>query len=166
MKKLILNIALLVSLFATVACKATAIHPDTVYTRIAYTVVNIVIPIPNVIINNTTLRRTATLFTMTYNQSAQTVVLNWTIKFYSDSAGTCGAYLGAVIPDYSKEVVASNASFVNPSTGAFVIPDSKGNYPMNYMGQYDFFNYIAETQPLKVHSLIRQYGYQILSWDK
>lgn len=159
MKRILLSLLFFACIFVVKA-------NDTTYKRIAYTPVVIVIQIPNVLINNTTIRRTATLFTMTYNQTAQTVVLNWTIKFYADSSGSYGAYLGSVIPDYSKEVTASNNSFVNPNTGAFLLPDSNGKYSMSYMGQYDFFNMIAESQPLKVHSLIRQYGYQIVYWDK
>lgn len=154
--------ALLVILSINAKCQDTTAQ----YGRIAYTDVAIVINIPDVIINQTVIKRTATLFTMTYNQYTQTLALNWTVKFYANVSGSYGMYLGGFIADYSKEIVATNQSFVNPATGAFVLPDANGKYPMNYMGQYDFFNMIAENQSLKVHSLIRQYGYQILDWSK
>lgn len=160
MKKLILLLCLLASLYAVKA------QDTTTYSRIAYNYVQIVIPIPDIIINQTVIKRTATLFTMTYNQYQQTLALNWTVKCYANVSGAYGMYLGSFIPDYSKENVADNTVFVNPNNGAIMLPDSNGKYSMNYMGQADFFNFLAETQPLKVHALIRQYGLQVLNWDK
>ena len=131
-----------------------------------YSSVLIVINIPDKVINQTTIKCTATLFTMTYNQHTQTLVLNWTIKCYANNAGAYGDYLGSFIPDYSKETIADNTTFVDPSTGVIVFPESNPDSTAAYMGQYDFFNMLAEKQPLKVHDIIRQYGYQVLNWDK
>lgn len=138
----------------------------TTYHRIPYTPIAIVINIPDLVVNGTKVKRTATLFTMTYNMQYQTLSLNWTIKAYADSSGSYSTYLGQFITNYSKESIADDNTFVNPQTGAFLYPDANGKYSMNYMGQYDFFNYLAETQPLKVHDLIRQYGMQVTNWDK
>lgn len=159
MKKCIFLLSMLIGLFA-------AAQDTTTFARINYNPVAIVINIPNVVVNTTTLKRTATLFTMTYNQQSQSLSLNWTIKFYADSLGSYGAYLGNVIPNYSKEIIANNTVFVNPKTGAILLPDINGKYLMPYLGQYDFFNMLAENQPLKVHDMIRLYGQQVLNWDK
>ena len=150
-------------LFAALFSKA---QDTTTYNRIAYTPVAIVINIPDVVINETVYKRTATLFTMIYNQYAQTLSLNWTIKAYADSSGEYSTYLGQFVSNYSKENIADNSVFVNPRTGTFIQADQNGRFPMDYMGQYDYFNMLAETYPMKVHDLIRQYGMQVKNWDK
>jgi hypothetical protein len=126
--------------------------------------VQISIDIPDVLINGTKLKRKATLFTMTYNQSAKYLALSWTVSYWSDSSGFYGKALADIAPSYSRESIADNNTFVNPATGAVLTADSSGHYPMNYMGQYDWFNMLAENQPLQVHDLIRQYGYMITEW--
>lgn len=138
-------------------------------------IVNIEIDIPDLIVNEITIKRKAKLFSMNYNQNAPSLTLTW-IVHYPDLEGVKG-YL-----PYSKQSIADNTTMVDAQTGAIVLPtevqdtnedgtlkvDDNGNpvmvekivYDGNYVGQYDWFNYIAETQPVKVHDMIRQYGMQ------
>ena len=162
MKRILLSLCLFVSLLA--AAQDTTIHQ-----RIIHPPVRIVIDIPDLKINETVLKRKATFFTMTYNQKAESLALNWTVQFYADSSGTYGRYLGGEggsIPDKSKEIIADNSTFVDPATGAIVYSNAAGLYNIDYMGQYDWFNMIAENQPIKVHDMMREYGEKIANWDK
>lgn len=138
--------------------------------------IEIEIDIPDLIVNEIALKRKAKLFTLIYNQATKTLVLSWIVS-YTDLQGVKG------LSSYSKESIADNNTIVDVSTGAILTPiitdvpelDANGNpvldaagnpviasqdisYPGNYIGQYDWFNMIAETQPIKVHDLIRQYG--------
>jgi hypothetical protein len=123
------------------------------------------ITIPDLVINQTKIKRKAELFTMIYNQANKSLVLNWKVSFYSDSSGHYGQPININgISSYSKESVANNTVFVNPSTGAFVEKDEEGNYPEGSMGQYDFFYYLAENQDINVHDLIRAYGAAVTEW--
>lgn len=133
----------------------------------------ITINIADLVIGDTVIKRKATLFTMTYNQFTKTVSLSWTVKSYANNAGEYGDAL-TMIPDYSKESIADNTIFVNPATGEHLqktepIPDTdpvEYDYPMDYMGQYDFFYIMGATQEIRVHDVITQYGNQMTSWDK
>ena len=130
--------------------------------------VNISINISDTVINNTIIKRKADLFTMVYNIDAKFLSLTWKVKHYSDSlvinnghdTSYYGQYLGGLIPDKIKETIADNNSFVNANTGDFVFPDEQGNFPTNIpvMGQYDYFNYVAEHVPIIVNDLIRYHG--------
>jgi hypothetical protein len=115
--------------------------------------VRIVIDIPDLVVNNITIKRQAELFTMTYNQSSKYLSLSWIVT-YPDLSNVKG------FSPYSKESIADNTTTVDVTTGAILTPDAEGNYPGDCIGQYDWFNYIAETQPIKVHDMIRQYGLQ------
>lgn len=117
--------------------------------------IDIEISIPPIIIGGTTLNRKAKLFTMTYNQHEKYLTLSWTVSYYSDN-GELIDIKG--IDSYSKESIANNTTMVDIQTGAILIPDSTGAYSGNYIGQYDWFNMIAEKQSLNVHNLIRAYG--------
>ena len=134
--------------------------------------IKIEISIPDLVLLTVTLKRKATLFTMTYNQATKSLVLSWIIS-YPDMHGING------ISSYSKELIADNSIMVDVNTGAVLTPtitaavtDAQGNiitpeqisYPGDYIGQYDWFNNLAETQPIKVHGLIRQYGLQA-TWN-
>jgi hypothetical protein len=145
MKKLILLFSILFSLSATAQQ-----YP-------------IVLDIPDVVIQGTTLKRKASLFTMTYNLGRQYVSLNWEVTYYA--AKDDGTYGDAIsfIPKYTKESVADNTTKVD-STGTIVYPDSSGNYPPGVIGQFDFFNNIAENVPVLVNTLIRQYGEAVKEW--
>lgn len=139
MKKLILLFSILFSLSATAQQ-----YP-------------IVLDIPDVVIQGTTLKRKASLFTMTYNLGRQYVSLNWEVTYYAaKSDGTYGEEI-TFIPKYTKENVADNTVKVD-STGTIVLPDAEGNYPSGVIGQFDFFNNVAENVPVKVNAVIRQYG--------
>lgn len=139
MKKLILLFSILFSLSATAQQ-----YP-------------IVLDIPDVVIQGTTLKRKASLFTMTYNLGRQYVSLNWEVTYYA--AKEDGSYGDEItfIPKYTKENVADNTVKVD-STGTIVLPDAEGNYPSGVIGQFDFFNNVAENVPVKVNAVIRQYG--------
>lgn len=120
----------------------------------------ITINIPDVQVGNTILKRKAQLFTMIYNQNNKSLVLNWVVKYYADNEGEYGEELTASgISSYSKESVANNTVFVNPSTGAFVAEGTPGA-----IGQYDFFYYLAENKDINVHDLIRAYGASVEEW--
>ncbi len=115
--------------------------------------VNIEINIPDIVVNGITIKRKAKLFKMTYNQDGQSLSLTW-IVYYTDLISVKG------FSPYAKESIADNTTMVDVNTGAILIADENGAYPGNYIGQYDWFNMIAETQPVKVHDMIRQYGMQ------
>jgi hypothetical protein len=123
----------------------------------------IVLEIPDVVIQGTTLKRKASLFTMTYNISKQYVSLNWEVTYYAKKLnGDYGDEI-AFIPKYTRESVADNTTKVD-STGTILQPDLSGNYPPYAIGQFDFFNNMAENIPILVNSIIRQYGQAIREW--
>lgn len=119
--------------------------------------VSIEIEIPDLNVNGITLKRKASLFTMTYNQAAKYLALSWIVS-YPEMEGVKG------FSPYSKESIADNTTMVDVQTGDILTPDEDGNFPGNYIGQYDWFNMVAETQNIEVHDLIRQYG-QKAEWD-
>jgi len=127
--------------------------------------VEIIIDIPDLVVGELFLKRKAELFTMTYNQSSKYLTLTWIVS-YPDLQGIKG------LSSYAKESIADNRTMVDVATGAILSPlkdengenilDENGNntYEGNYVGQYDWFNMVAETQSVKVHDMIRQYGLQ------
>lgn len=118
------------------------------------------INITDVVINQTKIKRKAELHTMIYNQANKSLVLNWKVSYYADSSGHFGQPININgISSYSKESIANNTVFVNPSTGAFVAEGTPGA-----IGQYDFFYYLAENQDINVHDLIRAYGAAVTEW--
>lgn len=141
--------------------------------RIELSTPQITINIADLVIGDTVIKRKATLFTMTYNQSTKTVALSWTVKSYANDNGNYGDAL-TIIPDYSKESIADNNVAVNPATGQILektepIPNTdpvEYDYPMDYVGQYDFFYTMGANVAIKVHDVITQYGNQMTSWDK
>lgn len=117
----------------------------------------IVIEIPDVIVDGTILKRKASLFTMTYNLGKQYVALSWEVSYWAvKEDSTYGEEL-TFIPKYTKENVADNTTKVD-STGTIVPPNPDGTYPPGVIGQFDFFNNVAENVPVKVNAVIRQYG--------
>ena len=131
------------------------------------------INVPDLVIDGTIIKRKAHLFTMIYNQHSKQVVLNWTVKSYADNGGEYGGYL-SFIPDYSKESIADNNVAVNPATGEILqktepMPDTEPveyDYPMDWVGQYDFFYTMGKNTDIKVHDVITAYGQQIENWEK
>jgi hypothetical protein len=129
--------------------------------------VRIEIDIPDLVIGEVSLKRKATLFTLIYNQSVKTLTLSWIVS-YPDIEEAKG------ISPYTRESIADNTTMVDVATGAILTPtvtvdeetgENITTYPGDYIGQYDWFNMIAETQQLQVHDMIRQYGVQVSSWD-
>lgn len=126
--------------------------------------IEIEIDIPDLVTGAVTLKRKAKLFTLIYNQATKALTLSWIVSYPELNAKG--------ISSYSKESTADNTTMVNVQTGEVLQPEIITNaegviettYPGNYIGQYDWFNYVAETQPLNVHDLIRQYGMQA-NWD-
>ena len=123
---------------------------------------SITINVPDTVVNSTILKRKATLFTMIYNQSAKSLSLTWTVRYYSDSLGLYGSDISDIIPDYARTSIADNDVFVNPANGAII----DGVPTIDYMGQYDWFNMVAESMSINVHAMIRQYGLAITNWNK
>lgn len=128
--------------------------------RIEYNAITITLDIPDVVINDTIIKRKAELFTLTYNQTAKALSLNWIVKHYSNDNGAYGEYIPYLIANKSKESVADNLVIVNANTGEILQPDAEGNYPdeIETIGQYDWFNRLGEYQPINVHNLIKSYG--------
>jgi hypothetical protein len=157
MKKLLFFLLLVSSL----VCKASA-PLDT-----SFHALQIVMNIPDLVKGNTTIKRKAQLKSMFYNPCDSVLNLVWAVKHYSeDDNGNYGDYLGAFIPDFIKPTTADNTVMVNTSTGAFVYKDSNGNYPnVLYIGQFNFFQRLAQYQPIIVNNLILQYG-QATNWSE
>jgi len=130
-----------------------------------YTPIRLEIDIPDLVINDTIIKRKIQLFTMIYNQQSKYLVLNWVIKHFADDDGKYGEYLINIIPDKTRESIADNTTLVNSQTGEFIYMDENNEYPEDvyYMGQYDFFNMIAENMSFNIHDMIRQYG-QMITW--
>lgn len=130
--------------------------------------VQIVLEISDKVLGATTLKRKANFFTMIYNQGNKSLVISWTVEYFSsNSDNTYGDSMSNMISSFSKESIADNTTIVDQSTGVILFQNSDGTYgdgTQTVMGQYDWFNMIAETQQLPVHNMIRQYGSQI-NWD-
>lgn len=143
--------------------------------------VDIVLEIPDVIIDATTLKRKAKLYALIYNMATRQVSISWTVShFAANEDGSYGADLSSFIPSYSKEQIATNQVPVNPVTGMPLDPEavestfvqnedgSTTEIPSNvpWVGQYDFFNNMGENAPVKVHDVIRQFGMGLQNWNK
>ena len=122
----------------------------------------IVIDIQSDTINNTILHKTATLFTMIYNQGNKSLSLTWTVKHYADSLGKKGKYIGDIAPDYSITSTADNDVKVTFPDGVII----EGEPTVDWVGQYDYFNYAARKAPILVHNMIKQYGAGVSNWKK
>jgi hypothetical protein len=145
--------------------------------------VDIVLEIPDVVIDATTLKRKAKLFALIYNMNTKQVSISWTVCHYAaDDDGSYGADLSSFIPSYSKEQIATNEVPVNPVTGFPLDPeDIKPTIVTDpitgevlevipsltpWVGQYDFFNNMGENVPVKVNDVIRQFGQGLQDWSK
>ena len=123
----------------------------------------IVLEIPDVVIDGTVLKRKASLFTMTYNLGKLYVSLSWEVSYWATNPDSTYGEQLTFIPKYTKESVADNTTKVD-STGTIVPPNPDGTYPPGVIGQFDFFNNVAENVPVLVNTLIRQYGEAVKEW--
>lgn len=130
--------------------------------QILYNSEPIVLEIPNKIVDNTIVKRKAILTEMVYNQVHKVLSITWEVEHFSqmpdDTYGT--SLKSTLAPSKIKISKADNDRLVNPTTGQ-KLTNTDG---VDYMGEYDWFYMMAETQPLMVHNLIRQYGNEI-DWD-
>jgi len=138
--------------------------------------VEIEIEIPDIVIDETIIKRKAKCFSLVYNRNSQEVALAWTVKHYAATATGYGEYL-SFIPDWGLTSVADNTTMCDVTNGKpiykiVVGQDENGNDIMdydpaiNYTGQYDFFSNLAETQPVMIHQMMIQFGNDVVSWDK
>lgn len=126
----------------------------------AQTFLPIKINIPDVVINQTKIKRKAELFTMTYNHKYKYLALSWEVTYYADSLGQYGQPISINgINSYTKESIADNKTKVNPANGEVLDIETPGS-----VGQYDFFYNLAEHQNINVHGLIRSYGAAVKEW--
>lgn len=128
--------------------------------------VDIILDIPDVTIDATTFKRKAKLFALIYNMSTKQVSISWVVSHYAKNPdGSYGDSLSQIIPDYSKEQIATNNVPVNPITGHPIDPASIDDNT-DYIGQYDFFNNMGENVPVKVHDIIKEFGLGLQNWEK
>jgi hypothetical protein len=134
------------------------------------------IPIPDIEIEQTLIKRKAKLFSLIYNKGSKEVAIAWTVQHYAATAEGYGNYL-SFIPDWSLTSVADNTTMCDVTNGfpiekVEVRQDENGNPIMdynlkvNYTGQYDFFCQLAETQPVMIHQMIIMFGNNVTSWEK
>jgi len=132
------------------------------------------IAIPDLILGNSKLKRKATLYSFTYDQLNQNLSLAWKIEFFETLAdGSYGVLIEKQgINSYVKNVEANNTIMVEVATGNELYPsevittDAQGvetktmvyDESIAYTGQYDWFNALAEGQPIEIHNMIRLYG--------
>lgn len=127
------------------------------------------ISIPDLVVDNTVIKREAYCSRMEYNIDAKNVVVFWIVQHFSTQEdGTKGIYMGDFIPDYIRPNIADNTTMCDVTTGIPIQPDSEGNYPegVNYTGQFDFFMNMGEYTPIVVNQVIKQFGQGITDWSK
>lgn len=128
----------------------------------------IILDIPDLVYNDTIIKRKAEVFNLVYNLSNKFVSVTFLIKHYSNNNDAYGDYLPS-IPDKLKEIVADNTIIVDSSTGQIIkdvnqYQDENGSWTIDVIGQYDFFNRIGENYDVNIHNLIRSYASQA-DWD-
>jgi len=135
---------------------------------------DIILEIPDIVVDSTVLKRKAKLFALVYNTTEKFVTLSWVITTYAaNEDGSYGNELSQFIPPYKREQIATNNIPVNPLTGVPIDPEliqptitinpvtgeeisTPSTIP--WIGQYDFFNNIGENVSIKIHDVIRQFG--------
>lgn len=135
---------------------------------------DIILEMPDIVVDSTVLKRKAKLFSLVYNTAEKFVTLSWVVTTYAaNDDGSYGNDLSAFIPVYRREQIATNNVPVNPVTGVPISPEliaptitidpetgeeivTPSNIP--WVGQYDFFNNVGENLPIKIHDVIRQFG--------
>lgn len=142
------------------------------YTLLHYSTEPITINIPPLKIGNSIVMQKARVHAMTFNQKHKSVSVSCEILAYAfeganfnDTSYTDNSNYGArieSIPIRGVEILATNATLVNPATGAIIRNPTSGQV----VGQYDFFYFISTYQPVKVNELIAQYLQQNEDWSK
>ena len=142
------------------------------YTLLHYATEPITINIPALKIGNSVVMQKARVHAMIFNQKSKTVSVSTEILAYAfegstftDTSYKSNANYGERITDIPMrgvEILATNTTFVNPSTGAIIRNPTSGMV----VGQYDFFYFISTYQPVKVNELIAQYLQQNTDWSK
>jgi hypothetical protein len=138
--------------------------------------IEIEIPIPDIQIGQTVIKRKAKLFSLIYNKGSKEVAITWTVQHYAATADGIGEYL-SFIPDWSVTSVADNTTMCDVSNGfpigmIEVGKDDDGDPvfdydpKINYTGQYDFFCQLAQNKPVLIHAMIIQFGQKVKSWEK
>lgn len=117
---------------------------------------DIIVEITDLVLGNTKLKRKATFETLIYNKKSGVLSVAWKVEYYADNNGQYGAKLDASgITAYSKEQLAGAASYVNLDTQEMFIATPTTVFPENYSTEFEFYNFVAETQTVNIHSLIR-----------
>lgn len=125
------------------------------------------IRIPNLSINNTTIYREATATEMKYSFENERVILTWLVQHFSVlDNDEKGEYLGDFISDYRKTTTATNNDLCDISNGYPLTEEQILEDKITYTGQFSFFQTLAETQPILVNELIRNFGLLIEDWKK
>lgn len=88
--------------------------------KIEYTPVDIMLDIPDIVIDGTIIKRKAKMLTMIYNQAYKTLTVAWCIQHYANNAGQYGEYIKAQVADRLKETTADNEVIVNAQTGEII----------------------------------------------
>lgn len=129
--------------------------------------IRIILEIPDLVIDNTIIKRKAYMFLLGYNQEYQSLYVSWLVKHYSNNNGDYGEYLGSKISDKLKETIADMSVIVKYPSGEIIEPenyseyqDESGEWTINVMPQYKFFNQVGENVDVNIHNLIRNYGLQ------
>lgn len=137
--------------------------------------IKIQIEIPNLVLGGVELKRKAELHSFTYDQVNKYLALAWKVEFFEtvgdDEYGELITKQG--INPYIKNVEANNSIKVEVATGIEIYPREvvttdaetgvvtktmEYDQAIVYTGQYDWFNMIAEADPIHVHGMIRAYG--------
>ena len=149
------------------------------------------ISIPNLVQNNTIIVREAFMISMVYDSGVQQVTINWGVQHFDyDENSTYiidgvetkkGNSLEYIIPSYVRPTIAHNGTMCDISNGYPIearvdtsidstsIEPPVADYSWfegNYTGQYDFFAYIAEMQPIMVNQMIKNFGIMVSNWNK
>lgn len=132
------------------------------YTQLPITEVRI--EIPDLIINNTIIKREAYYSQLKDNTDSKTVCVDFIVQhFATDENNQKGEYIGYYIADYIRTITATNDSMCDLTNGVPI--DNLDTFEGSYTGQYDFFTYLRETQPILINQYLRNFGL-ITDWSK
>ena len=89
--------------------------------------IRIILEIPDLVIDNTIIKRKAYMHTLTYNQEYNSLSVNWLVKHFSNNNGSYGEYIGSTIADKSKETIADMTTIVKYPSGEII---EEQDYPL------------------------------------